>query len=271
MKLELEVTLTPETEVTSTVTSNNSSNFGDSDQSNEDTKANINTGCIPTVIPPTTIVCLPSLVSVPNSMSQQQTITNVQSNFSASNSTNQTNTTSQPPPTVQKTLQPQQQQQNVFTNCIQRPNVTLSQPQQQQRTAVVASSSSLPYLSLATTQPLRAVPNSVSLIRQKAPVKGGRGSRANSNRPPPGAVNLERSYQICQAVIQNSPNRHQLKAQLRPPPSMIHSTSSTPPNTTTIIKKEENLSTSNKVICISFEIYPILFLQLFLNSSFSEK
>lgn len=46
-----------------------------------------------------------------------------------------------------------------------------------------------------------------------------RGRGATSNKPPPGAVNLERSYQICQAVIQNSPNRHQLRCQLRPPPT----------------------------------------------------
>lgn len=51
--------------------------------------------------------------------------------------------------------------------------------------------------------------------------KRGRGSRTTTDRPPPGAVNLERSYEICRAVIQNSPNRHQLKAQLRPPPSML--------------------------------------------------
>lgn len=54
-----------------------------------------------------------------------------------------------------------------------------------------------------------------------AVTKRGRGSRTISDRPPPGAVNLERSYEICRAVIQNSPNRHQLKAQLRPPPSML--------------------------------------------------
>lgn len=44
----------------------------------------------------------------------------------------------------------------------------------------------------------------------------------NHQRPPPGTVNLERSYQICQAVIQNStnPNRHQLNNQLKPPPLM---------------------------------------------------
>lgn len=47
---------------------------------------------------------------------------------------------------------------------------------------------------------------------------GGRGRGQVGSKPPPGAVNLERSYQICQAVIQNSPNRHQLRCQLRPPP-----------------------------------------------------
>jgi additional sex combs-like protein len=41
------------------------------------------------------------------------------------------------------------------------------------------------------------------------------------HRPPPGSVNLERSYQICQAVIQNSPNRHQLNCQLKPPPTSL--------------------------------------------------
>lgn len=46
----------------------------------------------------------------------------------------------------------------------------------------------------------------------------GRGRGHAGSKPPPGAVNLERSYQICQAVIQNSPNRHQLRCQLRPPP-----------------------------------------------------
>lgn len=45
-------------------------------------------------------------------------------------------------------------------------------------------------------------------------------SRNNSTKTPPGTVNLERSYQICQAVIANSPNREQLKAQLRLPPGL---------------------------------------------------
>jgi len=49
-------------------------------------------------------------------------------------------------------------------------------------------------------------------------------SRTNSRstlKQPPGAINLERSYQICQAVIQNSPNRNQLRCQLKPPPSVL--------------------------------------------------
>nr|CAD7434344.1 unnamed protein product [Timema monikensis] len=48
-----------------------------------------------------------------------------------------------------------------------------------------------------------------------------RNSRSATSKPPPGAVNLERSYQICQAVIQNSPNRDQLRCQLKPPPSLL--------------------------------------------------
>ena len=43
----------------------------------------------------------------------------------------------------------------------------------------------------------------------------------HQQRPPPGSVNLERSYQICQAVIQNSPNRHQLNCHLKPPPTSL--------------------------------------------------
>jgi hypothetical protein len=39
------------------------------------------------------------------------------------------------------------------------------------------------------------------------------------SNPPPGNVNLERSYQICQAVIQNSTNRLQLNNHNKPPSS----------------------------------------------------
>lgn len=71
----------------------------------------------------------------------------------------------------------------------------------------------------------------------------GRGNRSNSNnRPPPGAVNLERSYQICQAVIQNSPNRHQLKCQLKPPPPFLNATANTGSTTTTTATISNNNS-----------------------------
>lgn len=88
--------------------------------------------------------------------------------------------------------------------------------------------------------------------------KRGRGSRINNSRPPPGAVNLERSYEICRAVIQNSPNRHQLKAQLRPPPSLlaknVHVTNSTITSggtVTKVVKKmpdEQTISTTNRIM-----------------------
>lgn len=168
----------------------------------------------PNVIPPTTIVCLPSPMSSTGETHPMQTYI-TSSNFDAISKGNTA---------AQSTV--------VFTNNhIQRPPVSLSlppvstQPNLTHQSTIAASSSSLPYLSLASTQPLRAVPQHQSMggNRPKVPSvsKSGRGSRGNSNRPPPGAVNLERSYQICQAVIQSSPNRHQLKAQLRPPPSML--------------------------------------------------
>lgn len=82
-------------------------------------------------------------------------------------------------------------------------------------TKIVANT--VPYISLnMTTPPVRP-------SKQSTKEKSNRNSRTASNKPPPGAVNLERSYQICQAVIQNSPNRDQLKAQLKPPPSLLAS------------------------------------------------
>ncbi|EDS40454.1 conserved hypothetical protein [Culex quinquefasciatus] len=72
-----------------------------------------------------------------------------------------------------------------------------------------------------------------SIPGSSAPVGPGgsrRGGRTSSTRLPPGAVNLERSYQICQAVIQNSPNRHQLRAQLKPPQAFLASSNSNSSN-----------------------------------------
>lgn len=84
------------------------------------------------------------------------------------------------------------------------PSATQQQQQQQQQT-------------LAQQQA-----NSQNLMKRIA-IANPKG-RAKSNPhtankpPPPGSVNFERSYQICQAVIQSSPNRHQLNCQLKPPP-----------------------------------------------------
>merc|ERR1719266_1913484 len=41
----------------------------------------------------------------------------------------------------------------------------------------------------------------------------------NKNRPPTGSVNLQRSYEICKAVVEKSANRARVEAQLVPPPS----------------------------------------------------
>ncbi|XP_055705740.1 polycomb protein Asx isoform X2 [Phlebotomus papatasi] len=233
VKLELEVTLTPEAEVSSTVVSQ-----ADSDASNEG-------GIVaktPTVFPPTTIVCLPTHVT-----SVQQNSSPIQTGITKVPLT----IVSQPQGATNATVQPKVVTQHVnaggggkfpttmilttTTGPKETPTVapivvaTVKQDvQATPRAAVAASSSSVPFLSLSAGQPLRSVANVNQVVpgRGKAPslgagTKGGGGRRSQSNKPPPGAVNLERSYQICQAVIQNSPNRHQLKHQLRPPPSML--------------------------------------------------
>ncbi|XP_017786234.1 PREDICTED: polycomb protein Asx isoform X1 [Nicrophorus vespilloides] len=169
VKLELEVTLTPEivspdSLVTSTVR-------GSGNGSSSTVTPSISKG-VTTVIPPTTIVCLPSVVSTAS-------ITN----------------------------------QGVLSVPHITPNVPLP------RAGMVQSSSALPYLALSTSQPIRAV-STHTKVKPKSTQSGSNRNRS-SNKPPPGAVNLERSYQICQAVIQNSPNRDQLRCQLKPPPSLL--------------------------------------------------
>jgi len=84
------------------------------------------------------------------------------------------------------------------------------------------------------------VPSTIAQQRLQPKMPTGKGRKATSNRLPPGAVNLERSYQICQAVIQNSPNRENLKAQLRPPAAILNqhqptvTTAATPVNPVTL-------------------------------------
>ncbi|GAB0097154.1 hypothetical protein DMENIID0001_127620 [Sergentomyia squamirostris] len=243
VKLELEVTLAPEAEVSSTVVSQ-----ADSDTSSEGsvttTKSNSTSAIFtPTSTSGSSIVCLP----LPLTTVQQQTP------FS--------------PATISKmslaiVSQPQQQQQQLLTTAHAKiqsltavstakfPTTTMiltttsggqkespivlttvKQEPQTPRTTNVGTSSTLPFLAFSAAQPLRSVSNvvnQVAAVRTKSLGSsggnkggGGGGRRSQNNKPPPGAVNLERSYQICQAVIQNSPNRHQLKHQLRPPPSML--------------------------------------------------
>ncbi|PSN41755.1 hypothetical protein C0J52_08862 [Blattella germanica] len=177
VKLELEVTLTPEAVtsadslVTSTVggTQNNTTATS--------TPPTVSKTNVATVIPPTTIVCLPSAVSTPNLINSQ------------------------------------------LTSCLNAPSSSNVVSSSLTKTAAVASSSAVPYLALSSNTPVRAIPTQLPKSQNKSKPR-------DSSQPPPGAVNLERSYQICQAVIQNSPNRDQLRCQLKPPPSLLAANSS---------------------------------------------
>ncbi|GAB1860801.1 Polycomb protein Asx-like isoform X1 [Camponotus japonicus] len=89
------------------------------------------------------------------------------------------------------------------------------QPQQQQQQQQYVGSSIT-----ISSRPSRVSNQSSQRSSRNNKEQGGNRSRS-STKEPPGAVNLERSYQICQAVIQSSPNRDQLKAHLKPPPSLL--------------------------------------------------
>ncbi|KAJ9579898.1 hypothetical protein L9F63_004431, partial [Diploptera punctata] len=206
VKLELEVTLTPEavTSADSLVTS--TVGGVQNSKTSACTPTTVSKTSVATVIPPTTIVCLPSAVSTPNLINNTQ----LTSGLSAPSSS------------------------NVVTSSLTK-------------TAAVASSSAVPYLALSSNTPVRAIPTQLPKTQSKAKPRDSsqvaqcRGSRASSNKPPPGAVNLERSYQICQAVIQNSPNRDQLRCQLKPPPSLLAANSNTSSSSN---KKSENSGSS---------------------------
>lgn len=96
-----------------------------------------------------------------------------------------------------------------------------------------------PRVAIASSSPSRILPRSAQiqpannisvagtsssgLIASQQSGRSGSGKQTPSSRAPPGTVNLERSYRICQAVIENSPNCEQLKAQLRPPSAFSNS------------------------------------------------
>lgn len=262
-------------------------NSNDSEQSDEVYSVKTE----PSVIPRTTIVCMPNIVTVP-SLQQQH----LQSSSYSNSTTIGPSGSFHPHKLTQSQFQPSQYiYSDIETVSVKsNPNRILSQPiqfsqanqiaqQLQQRHQVMSKRKShgrvfQHYINfyfnqlqktqlidserviarvaspLAVTRTTSQLASAVSSVKQpKIPGKGGRGSRSNNNRPPPGAVNLERSYQICQAVIQNSPNRHQLKAQLRPPPSMLASTNnntSASSSNTTNDKRDDAPATSisNRVI-----------------------
>ncbi|XP_059609045.1 polycomb protein Asx [Phlebotomus argentipes] len=221
VKLELEVNVTPEAEVSSTVQSQVDSDAS----SNEGSVAKSASKQIPTVFPPTTIVCLPTPVTTAPLAKTPLTIAPPQQSSTGGGQKTVTHGGKFPSTMILTTAGGQKESASVAPIVVA---AVKQEPIPTPRAAVVASSSSVPFLSLTAAQPLRSVSNVVSQVtagRGKTPqapaAKGGGGRRSQSNKPPPGAVNLERSYQICQAVIQNSPNRHQLKHQLRPPPSML--------------------------------------------------
>ncbi|XP_047492975.1 polycomb protein Asx-like isoform X1 [Penaeus chinensis] len=105
------------------------------------------------------------------------------------------------------------------------------------RTVVVAgqarpvevSSSATPVSHMANTV-VQALPTSsvASLTSRVKPVRtpqglSGAGTIALkvTRSRPPGGVNIQRSYEIVQAVIANSPNRDQLQAQLKTPAALL--------------------------------------------------
>ncbi|XP_046735825.1 polycomb protein Asx isoform X2 [Diprion similis] len=117
--------------------------------------------------------------------------------------------------------------------CVPSPNQGRGQSTivVQQQTPIVAQPRQIVTATVQQQYPTNVV-TAPSRLARSTSQGGQRGSRSgnkeqgggrsrSSTKEPPGAVNLERSYQICQAVIQSSPNRDQLKAHLKPPPSLL--------------------------------------------------
>jgi hypothetical protein len=77
-----------------------------------------------------------------------------------------------------------------------------------------------PHQIFQPTQTHQNLTNNVCGINSASITPRMRNQQNNQRNPPPGTVNLERSYQICQAVIQNSSNRNLQLNQLNKPPSL---------------------------------------------------
>ncbi|XP_033364044.1 polycomb protein Asx isoform X2 [Bombus vosnesenskii] len=154
-----------------------------------------------------------------NIMRTQEEVVQLNTQNSTTRNIRNTVTQNQVPNTVTAAIgvQPQNRAQNTIViqhqaSAPTQPRQVVATIQQQQYpgTAVAVSSRS----SRSNNQ------GSQRGSRNSNKEQGGGRSRSTTKEPP-GAVNLERSYQICQAVIQSSPNRDQLKAHLKPPPSLL--------------------------------------------------
>ncbi|KAJ8687356.1 hypothetical protein QAD02_023150 [Eretmocerus hayati] len=114
----------------------------------------------------------------------------------------------------------QQNMQTQSTLVLQQQTLLPLSPQQVITTVQPQNQTSFPVMNVPPKISRNSGSQGVHRSRSGNREQNGGRSR-NVTKEPPGAVNLERSYQICQAVIANSPNRDQLKAHLKPPPSLL--------------------------------------------------
>ncbi|BES88375.1 ATP-Hypothetical protein cassette sub-family A ABC1 member [Nesidiocoris tenuis] len=246
VKLELEVTLTPEVD-SSTVSSSSSSDNGSklatnldsvepsSEMHTQSTPANSIDICVKSIDSPSEVQANPNITtsynvtspkgpppSSPSPVGQSQPYSHQQQLQVVVCSNEGQSVTVIPPTTI--VCLPGAPVSITSSHHLQSHHHHRPPTSMMTQSSMAQSSPVLPFIALSTSTPVRA------LVTKSVAKSSGRSGRNNVNncKPPPGAVNLERSYQICQAVIQNSPNRHQLRCQLKPPPSLLNKGGVTP-------------------------------------------
>ncbi|XP_052869367.1 uncharacterized protein LOC128275031 [Anopheles cruzii] len=140
--------------------------------------------------------------------------------------------------------QQQQQQAQPPPVTVVGANVVVGSTQRKRPTAEVQSGVA-PMTSSTATGGIGGIVGQVTAVSGGGGMSRRGGGRTSSSRLPPGAVNLERSYQICQAVIQNSPNRHQLRAQLKSPQAFLAASNSNSNSSISSIGSTGSNSSSN--------------------------
>lgn len=129
---------------------------------------------------------------------------------------------SQISPAAQQTvvINPQNSIGNIFVRH-KRPPQQQQQPQQVQQVQQVFQHQQVQPLNGALLASMNQQQS--NQLAQQQQQQQLRQRQLQTNKTPPGSVNLERSYQICQAVIQNSsnPNRQQLNNQLKVPTNFM--------------------------------------------------